>query len=81
VGGAQAWDPATTGGLASIGIFGFPFGPLVLFVRRSGRTVRRAAARAAPSLPGLPGERYWWLATIRNDGPLPVTLLGWPDPA
>lgn len=23
-----------------------------------------------------PDERYWWLATIRNDGPLPVTLLG-----
>jgi hypothetical protein len=23
-----------------------------------------------------PGERYWWLETIRNDGPLPVTLLG-----
>lgn len=179
MGGSEAWDPATTGGVASIGVFGLPFGPLLLWLalvalvialrhrlrggsiggpyswlnaarrtlRPDGRTSWHAvfvglllvwtplsAARlflgawdplsaADPYAPGpmvaevlhdgqwqddevdeaaswswsegepclsecsgprylyrvQPDEPYWWLESVRNDGPLPVTLLGRPD--
>jgi hypothetical protein len=68
VGGAQSWDPATTGGLASIGIVGFPLGPLVLWFILVGLVV---ALRHRLGGGSLGGPRGWVAAarrTVRREG-------------